>query len=140
MCSQETAPVQILSKLNHVHIFIFHIFKIHFNIIFPSMQSLLSAIFPSGAPTKLLYVFLLSYACYMPNLSHSPSFDHHNEKLLRHTNHEVLTQFAPASHYCLHLTYNTIQGDQKVSVHLMITAQKNKQKCFKQFQSLTMIM
>jgi hypothetical protein len=33
-----------------------------------------------------------------------------------------------------------IQGDQKVSVHLMITVQKNKQTYFKQFQSLTMIM
>jgi hypothetical protein len=32
-----------------------------------------------------------------------------------------------------------IQGDQKVSVHLMITV-KNTQKYFKQFQSLTMIM
>jgi hypothetical protein len=32
-----------------------------------------------------------------------------------------------------------IQGDQKESVHLMITV-KNTQKCFQQFQSLTMIM
>jgi hypothetical protein len=32
-----------------------------------------------------------------------------------------------------------IQGDQQVSVHLMITVQKNEQKYFKQFQSLTMI-
>jgi hypothetical protein len=32
-----------------------------------------------------------------------------------------------------------VQGDQKVSVHLMITVQKNTQKYFKQFQSLTMI-
>jgi hypothetical protein len=32
------------------------------------------------------------------------------------------------------------QGDQKVSVFLMITEQKNVQKYFKQFQSLTMIM
>jgi hypothetical protein len=101
------------------------------------MQSLLSAIFPSGAPIKLLYIFLLSHACHMPNLSHSPSFDHHNEKLLRHTNNEVLTQFVPASRYCLHLTSNIIQGDQKVSVNLMITAQKKKkQKCFKHFNHL----
>jgi hypothetical protein len=33
-----------------------------------------------------------------------------------------------------------IQGDQKVSVHLMITVQKTCKKYFKQFQSLTMIM
>jgi hypothetical protein len=35
---------------------------------------------------------------------------------------------------------SVIQGDQKVSVHLMITVQKkkNKQKYFEQFQSLTM--
>jgi hypothetical protein len=40
---------------------------------------------------------------------------------------------------CIHLY---IQGDKKVSVHLMITAQKKKktQKYFEQFQSLTMIM
>jgi uncharacterized protein (DUF924 family) len=36
-------------------------------------------------------------------------------------------------------THSEIQGDQKVSVHLIITVQKNKQKYFKQFQSLTMI-
>jgi hypothetical protein len=32
-----------------------------------------------------------------------------------------------------------IQGDQNVSVRLMITVQKNTKKYFKQFQSLTMI-
>jgi hypothetical protein len=32
-----------------------------------------------------------------------------------------------------------MQGDQKVSVHLMITVQKKMQKYFKQFQSLTKI-
>jgi hypothetical protein len=32
-----------------------------------------------------------------------------------------------------------IQSDQKFCVHLMITLQKNTQKYFKQFQSLTMI-
>jgi hypothetical protein len=37
------------------------------------------------------------------------------------------------------LFYINIQGDQKVSVHQMITVQKNTQKYFKQFQSLTMI-
>jgi hypothetical protein len=31
------------------------------------------------------------------------------------------------------------QGDQKVSVHLMITVQQNTQKYFKDFQSLTVI-
>jgi hypothetical protein len=35
--------------------------------------------------------------------------------------------------------YNIIQGNQKVSVHLMITVQKTCNKYFKQFQSLTMI-
>jgi hypothetical protein len=30
-------------------------------------------------------------------------------------------------------------GDKKISVHLIFTLQKNKQKLFKQFQSLTMI-
>jgi len=89
LCSQETAPVHILSKLNHVYIFKFFLFKIHFNIIFPSMQSLLTVIFPSGVPTKPLYAFLLSHACHMPHPSHSPSFDHHNEMLLGRTNHEV---------------------------------------------------
>jgi hypothetical protein len=32
-----------------------------------------------------------------------------------------------------------IQDDQKVSVHVMITVQKNTQKYFKQFQTLTTI-
>jgi uncharacterized membrane protein YesL len=36
------------------------------------------------------------------------------------------------------LAYIEIKGDQKVSMHLMITVQKH-QKYFKQFQSLTMI-
>jgi hypothetical protein len=35
--------------------------------------------------------------------------------------------------------YIIVQGDQNVSVHMMITVQKNTQKYFKQFQSLTMI-
>jgi hypothetical protein len=34
--------------------------------------------------------------------------------------------------------YTKVQGDQKVSVHLMITVQKTRPKFFKQFQSLTM--
>jgi hypothetical protein len=38
-----------------------------------------------------------------------------------------------------HILFAIIQGDQKVSVHLMIPVQKNTQKYFKQFQSLTMI-
>jgi hypothetical protein len=32
-----------------------------------------------------------------------------------------------------------IQGDQNVSVHLMVTVQKNTQTYFKQFQSLTIM-
>jgi hypothetical protein len=42
-----------------------------------------------------------------------------------------------------HDSMNNIQialGDQKVSIHLMITVQKNTQKYFKQFQSLTTVM
>ena len=89
LCSQVAATVHILSKLYHVHIFKLCLFKIHFNIIFPTMQSLLSVIFPSGIPTKPLYAFLLSHACHIPHPSHSPSFDHHNEMLLGHTNHEA---------------------------------------------------
>jgi hypothetical protein len=34
---------------------------------------------------------------------------------------------------------SVIQGDQKVSVYLMITVQKKHAKCFKQFHSITMI-
>jgi len=40
-------------------------------------------------PTKPLYEFLLCHACHMPHPSHSPSFDHQNEMLLQHTNHEA---------------------------------------------------
>jgi hypothetical protein len=32
-----------------------------------------------------------------------------------------------------------VQGDQKVSAHLMITVQKIRKNIFKQFQSLTMV-
>jgi hypothetical protein len=39
----------------------------------------------------------------------------------------------------LRLVTQEVQVDQKVSVHLMITVQKNTQEYFKQFQSLTMI-
>jgi cullin 3 len=44
------------------------------------------------------------------------------------------------SSLCSHnLETELIQGDQKVSVHLMIAVQKKMQKYFKQFQSLTVI-
>jgi hypothetical protein len=37
-------------------------------------------------------------------------------------------------------TGSIIQGDQKASLHMIITVQKTRKKYFKQFQSLTMIM
>jgi len=39
---------------------------------------LLSGLFPSGLPTKIMYTPLLSPMCYMPRPSHSSSFDHPN--------------------------------------------------------------
>jgi hypothetical protein len=31
-----------------------------------------NGLFPSGFPTKILYAFLMSHACYMPRLFHPP--------------------------------------------------------------------
>jgi hypothetical protein len=59
--------------------------------------------------------------------------------------------YLPSNHNCMRVCARVcvyvcklcdgivIQGDQKVSVHLMITVQENMEKYFKQFQSLTMI-
>jgi hypothetical protein len=60
--------------------------------------------------------------------------------ILPHSIHSLFViTFPPPSTLCAErMTYHFIQGDQKVSVHLMITVKK-KQKYFKQFQSLTMV-
>jgi len=53
-------PVPILSHINPIHTFPHYFPNMHSNIIFPSMISLPSGLFPSGHPTELLYAFLFS--------------------------------------------------------------------------------
>ena len=71
------APVIILSQIDPVHVshptcWISILISFHLRQGFPS------GLFPSGFPTKILYVPLLSpHACYMPRPSHS-RFDHPN--------------------------------------------------------------
>jgi hypothetical protein len=71
-----------------------------------------------------------------PCLVTSSSFNHMNFFYLRAacTTHLILDVITVT-------VTGVIQGDQKVSVHLMITIQKKKntEKYFKQFQSLTII-
>ena len=58
--SQVPATSPYPSHLDPVHTPISNFLKIHLNIILPSILGLLSGLFPSGFPTKILYTPLLS--------------------------------------------------------------------------------
>jgi len=53
-------PVPLLSNTNPVHASRPHFFKIHFNIFLCLRLVLLSGLFPSGLPTKIVYAHLMS--------------------------------------------------------------------------------
>jgi hypothetical protein len=57
-----------------------HLISLIYILILSSHRHLVlpSGLFPSGFPTKILYAFLFSHACYMPCLSHPSWFDYSN--------------------------------------------------------------
>jgi hypothetical protein len=60
---------------------------------------LTSGLFPSGFPTKILYTFLCSHACYVTCPSHPTWLDHSNYTWRRIQVTKLLTtQFSPASY------------------------------------------
>jgi hypothetical protein len=75
--SQKPATVPIQSHMNPVHSLRPYSFKIHFNIILPSM-SRTSVWSPPFRPSiqELVLIFLLPHACYTPCPPNTPSFDY----------------------------------------------------------------
>jgi hypothetical protein len=76
----------------------------HSKIIHPTSLGLTTGLSPSGFPTKILYAFLISHACYMP--AHPTPLDvitliifGEAYKLLN----LLIMQFSPASHHFLPL-------------------------------------
>ena len=69
-------PVPVLSQLDPVHTPTSYFLKILLILSSHLLLGLPSGFFPSGFPTKTLYVRLLT--CYMPRPSHSSLFDHPN--------------------------------------------------------------
>jgi hypothetical protein len=64
----------LLNHMHPLHTFWLHLPKICYNITFPSMPRSSEWFFPSGFPTKILYEFLVSHACYVPLSSHRTWF------------------------------------------------------------------
>jgi len=67
--------VPILSQINPVHTCPLYFSNIRSNIVIPSASMSSHGDFPSGSPTKILYVFRMSHACYMPCPFHPPWFE-----------------------------------------------------------------
>jgi hypothetical protein len=71
--------VPILSELNPVHILPYDFFKIDFNINLPSTLKSFKMSLPLSFTNKNpVYIFHISHACYMPQPSHTPWFNHPN--------------------------------------------------------------
>jgi len=74
--------VPILSQMHSVHPSPPYSPNIHSNIIFPSMPMSSNWSFPLRfSDQNFVYIFHLSYTCYMPHPSHPPCFDHPNNIL-----------------------------------------------------------
>jgi hypothetical protein len=69
----------------------------------------LSGLFHSGYPTETLYTSTYPHACYTPNLSHPPWFDHpHNILWSVQVMKLLVFQSSRASHHFLHLCPNIL--------------------------------
>jgi hypothetical protein len=69
LCLQDSITVtfpKLAEYVRHLH----NIFKIHFNIILSSTRRSPKCFHSSGLPTKYMYAFLNSLACYIPRPSH----------------------------------------------------------------------
>lgn len=74
-CSLRPTMVPTLSRMNPTHTIPVCAFKIHLIISSHLCLSLPRLFFLSVLPTKAVYIYFSSHACYMPHLSLSPSFD-----------------------------------------------------------------
>ena len=88
-CSLRHTMVPTLNQMNPTHTIPIYAFKIHLIISSHLCLSLPSHFFLSVLPTKALYIYFLSHVCYMPHLSHSPSFDLPNNTWQKQKNHEA---------------------------------------------------
>jgi len=61
----------VLSQKNPLHIIPPHFLKIHSKIILLPTPTSYDGLFPLGFPTDILYAFLTSLPCYMPQSSHN---------------------------------------------------------------------
>jgi hypothetical protein len=84
--------------MNTIHFLSFCSFKIHFKITFPYFLGLPSGLFPSGFPTKTLYIFFISpHSCFMSQTFHPPWFEPPNIWWVESTNLLVM-KFSPSSY------------------------------------------
>ena len=61
-CVHKNSPlVPNVNQINLIHVLPFCLFKLHFNIIFPSKPSLPSGLLPSGFPADNFYALFLSH-------------------------------------------------------------------------------
>jgi hypothetical protein len=124
-CSQGLPLVPILSQMNTVHTFPTYFPKIHSNIIFQSVHRSSEWFFISGFPIKILYAFLISYACYIPRPSH-PSWYYHpnNIRWSLQVMKLLIMQSSPASRHfpllCPNILLSNLFSDTSIYVFLWV--------------------
>jgi hypothetical protein len=109
-CRVHNGPllVPILSQINPVHITPSHSSNVRFNVFSHLRLGLSGGLFPSGYPTKILYIYipLLPNACSMSCQFHLPWFDYSNYIWWRVQIIKLLIiQFSPIFYGFIHFRY-----------------------------------